>query len=158
MSRDAASIELPAHAHLPGRNARHPEDAFDAVRATAEAAGTPEQLADSLAWRAGLAYYREGFHWECHEVLEAVWMQCRPNSAERHFVQAIIQLANARLKLAMGRESAASRLSAHARQLLREAGLGGRAPIFGVSFGFLEAELGALDRELQQENAPSTAL
>lgn len=141
---DPGEIAFPDHAHVPGVNARHAEDAFDAIRASAVAGAGTQALAGSLAWRAGLAYYRGGYFWECHEVLEAVWMACAPNSAERHFVQAIIQLANGRLKLAMGRPGAAARLGAQAGQLLHEAGLHGRAPVFGVGFDFVAREIAAL--------------
>lgn len=58
----------------------------------------------------GLAYFDAGFFWECHEVLEAVWRQTTDPSAERDMVLALIQLANARLKVLMLQPRAAWRL------------------------------------------------
>lgn len=110
----------PTHAYVPGRTPRHPEDAFDILRATARAGDTPEMLARSAAFRAGLHYLDTGFYWEAHEVLEPVWMALPRCSAERAFVQALIQLANGRLKLVMERPKAALRLALIARDHLGE--------------------------------------
>lgn len=103
-------VAAPPHAYVPGTNARHPEDWFNGVKQSV----TPDMPMDVLhltsAWTAGLAYLKAGYFWECHEVLEAVWMQTRDGTAERDMVQALIQLANARLKLRMKRANAAWRL------------------------------------------------
>jgi uncharacterized protein len=105
-------IPMPPHAYVPGRNARHPEDWFDAIKAGVTPDLSAAALADTAAWRAGLAYLDAGYFWECHEVLEAVWMQTPDPSPEREMVQAVIQLANARLKLRMDRPRATLRLCA----------------------------------------------
>ena len=97
-------IPLPPAPYVPGRTPRHPEDWFDQLKADAA------RLERSTAFRAGLVYFDAGYFWECHEVLEAVWMAAPDPSAERDFVQAIIQLANARLKARMERPRAVLRL------------------------------------------------
>lgn len=102
---------LPDHAYVPGETPRHPEGAFDALRDTARPGMPVAGLIASPAWRAGLRFDAAGFHWEAHEVMEPVWLALPPNSAERRIVQAAIQLANARLKLRMGRPAAALRLA-----------------------------------------------
>ena len=112
---------LPPHAHVPGVNARHRDGLFDAIRATVNSGMTESQLAQSPAFRDGLRFHRAGFFWEAHEVWEAVWMACGEGSGEKPFVQGLIQLANARLKLAMDRPKAASRLCDLASQCLDEA-------------------------------------
>ncbi|WP_223426789.1 DUF309 domain-containing protein [Tateyamaria pelophila] len=66
-------------------------------------------MQSSLAWRAGTIYRAEGYYWECHEVLEALWMTA-PDGPLRRYVQAVIQMANAQLKEKMGRPKAAVRL------------------------------------------------
>ncbi len=101
---DAPPAPLPPHAYVPGRTARHPEDWFDPFKDIA-----PDPL-NSPAMRIGLYYFHEGYFWECHEVLEAVWLALPDPSAERQMVQAVIQLANACLKLEMGKRRAAERL------------------------------------------------
>jgi len=103
-------IPLPPHAYVPGRTARHPEGWFDPLTDSIPAGCDPQLLHRTQAFEAGMLYLREGYYWECHEVLEAVWMRTRDPSPERETVQAVIQLANARLKLAMGRPKATSRL------------------------------------------------
>ncbi|WP_213545720.1 DUF309 domain-containing protein [Vannielia litorea] len=108
-------MSAPAYAYVPGRTQRHPEGAFDAIRATAE----PEPLA-SEALRTGLDWIDAGYFWEAHEVLEPVWMAL-PDGPARTGVQALIQLANAGLKARMARPAAALRLCDIAARLIVEA-------------------------------------
>lgn len=93
------AVVFPSHRYVPGQTARHPEGWFDAVKAE-----------DATALRTGVAYFEAGYFWECHEVLEAIWLRAQDGSDERIMVQAVIQLANARLKLVMARPKAAVRL------------------------------------------------
>lgn len=124
-------IPRPPHVYIPGQTERHPEDWFDPIKASVGAGMRATDLEQTEAFRAGLAYLDAGYFWECHEVLEAVWMETPEGSAEREMVQAIIQLANARLKLLMNRPNAAWRLcnmvSAHLGRLERN------VPILGLS-------------------------
>lgn len=113
-----AEIFRPSYAYIPGQTPRHPEDAFDAIRDTAQAGMTPVDLAACDAFQTGLSYIETGFYWEAHEVLEPVWMVLENPSDDRQFVQALIQIANASLKLEMGRPKAALRLVAISRGLL----------------------------------------
>lgn len=113
-----SSIKLPSHAYIPGKNSRHPDDAFESIRQTAIPDQDADQLAQSDAFKAGLCFLNAGYYWEAHEVLEPVWMALPDDSVERRFVQGLIQLANGRLKLLMERPKAASRLVDHARSLI----------------------------------------
>lgn len=123
---------LPPHAYVPGQTPRHPEDLFDALKEGIET--TPSnKLIESNAWCAGLRFIQEGYFWEAHEVLEAVWMACPPNSAEKLMVQAVIQIANAKLKKKMGRTSAAERLHQQAKQLAEEAVLRAGGNVLGLA-------------------------
>lgn len=110
MGERAGNIPLPPHAYVPGKTPRHPEGWFDRLTADVPIGGSETALQASTAWAAGMFYFEQGYYWECHEVLEAVWMQAAPDTPTRHMVQAVIQLANARLKLAMGRPKATLRL------------------------------------------------
>ena len=101
---------MPPHAYIPGRTARHTEDWFDEIKSSVHPGIEPEDLCYTQAFKAGLFYLDAGYFWECHEVLEAVWMQTPLGSHEREMVQALIQLANARLKVVMARPRAARRL------------------------------------------------
>ena len=110
MRSSREGIALPTHAYVPGKTPRHAESAFDAITVSVLPGMTPGELITTQAWQAGLLYLRCGYYWECHEVLEPVWMQLPEATPERDIVQALIQLANARLKLKMGRPRAARRL------------------------------------------------
>lgn len=79
--------------------------------------GAPAAHHPALAY--GLALYHAGFHWEAHEVLEAVWLATARNGRDRAAVRAVIQLANAALKAALGRPRAARRLLVEVGQLLQ---------------------------------------
>ena len=102
---------LPSYAHIPGQNARHPSDAFDRAKASALDVTEDVTAPANKAWLYGLELLARGFYWECHEVLETVWLRARPNSKARAAVQGIIQIANAALKLKMQKPNAANRLA-----------------------------------------------
>lgn len=108
----------PAHAYVPAKTKRHAEGLFDAVRDTAHAELTPDQLAQCDAFHHGLLYQQAGYFWEAHEVLEPVWMVLPDPSVERRFVQGLIQIANGYLKIEMQRPKAALRLAKIARDLI----------------------------------------
>ncbi|MBW4709318.1 DUF309 domain-containing protein [Roseobacter sp. YSTF-M11] len=103
-------VPVPPHLYVPGKTRRHPEDWFDDIKASVSSATPVRDLHETQAFRAGIAYLDAGFFWECHEVLEAVWMRTQDPSPERDMVQALIQLANAQLKVLMGRPRASLRL------------------------------------------------
>lgn len=146
MSRaPAGDWPLPDHAYLPGRTARHPDGAFDAMRAAAPKITRSEEAAANPAWRHGLRLFAGGWFWECHEVLEAVWMNAAPNSRERALVQAVIQLANAALKARLGETRAVARLCARARELAAAAAGPEDAAVMGLPAPALRAAIAAVD-------------
>lgn len=110
----------PEHVYIPGQTERHNAGTFDSLCNTAQASMSVEDLSRSAAFKHGLIYLEQGYYWEAHEVLEPVWMALERNSEERRFVQALIQIANARLKQLMGRKKAALRLCDISRALLDE--------------------------------------
>lgn len=128
----------PTHAYIPCQTPRHPSGAFDAVRSSVRQGMSPQDLAASPAMQVGLRYLAEGFYWEAHEVLEPVWMACPPNSRERAIAQALIQIANARLKTVMGRKAAAIRILALAKEHLRAASRG-EGPVLGLTTQLVQA-------------------
>ncbi|MGA9410567.1 MAG: DUF309 domain-containing protein [Roseobacter sp.] len=103
-------IPMPPHVHVPGFSPRHPANLFDNIKATVRPCIPPERLHSTKAFIAGRVYFEAGFFWESHEVLEAVWRQTKDPSPERDMVLALIQLANARLKVLMLQPRAAMRL------------------------------------------------
>jgi predicted metal-dependent hydrolase len=103
-------VPMPPHAYVPGRSARHPKHWFDEIKASVTPDIPAQELHETMAFIAGRAYFDAGFYWECHEVLDPVWMQTQEPSPERDVVLALIQLANARLKMRLGQPRAAWRL------------------------------------------------
>ena len=115
-----AARDVPKHVYVPGQTARHAEGRFAPVCATAQLGMSPAQLAQSEAFCTGLFYLQRGYFWEAHELFEPVWMALEEGSEERCLLQALIQLANAQLKLRMHRPKAASRLCIMVRGLLEK--------------------------------------
>lgn len=112
------AAQLPEHAYVPGQNERHPENTFDALKVSAVRGKSATELARCEAFLAGLKFLEAGYFWEAHEVMEPVWMALPDGTVERRFLQGLIQLANGRLKLRMGRTKAALRLVGQARGLI----------------------------------------
>ncbi len=143
----SAGWSLPDIPHVPGRTVRPVESpAFDAASAA------PIYTVDRM-WRQnetylyGLKLYDAGFYWEAHEVWEPVWIRSPGNSRERLLVQGLIQLANACLKVVMGRPEAAARLLAIAHQKIVEASHGGSA-MMGIQLRPLADAIADFDRRL----------
>jgi uncharacterized protein len=85
---------------------------------------TPVEAAaweSDAAYRYGARLHAAGFFWEAHEVWEAVWKAASKNGCDRLVLRALIQVANAGLKLRMGRKQAAVRLVDEASAELCEA-------------------------------------
>lgn len=135
---------LPTHRYLPGRTARHPEDAFDGIKARALRPTATATAARNEAWLYSLRLFDARYWWEAHEVLEAVWLNAPPNSAERAQVQAVIQLANAALKAELGKPNAAARLLTLTRERIAEAALGGKA-VMGLTGKRLQEVAAAIE-------------
>lgn len=136
----------PGHAYVPGRTARHQEGWADAVCGTVRPGMDARALSETSAFRHGLRYLEHGFYWEAHEMLEPVWMALPEGSAERHFVQGMIQVANGRLKMCMGRPKAALRLCGLARGLLPEARDGA---VMGVPVARMHGMIDSLEADVK---------
>lgn len=127
----------PSHAYVPGVNERHPEIAFDDLKVGVTEGMSETEMRESLAWRAAQEYRAEGYFWECHEVLEPLWMAAEDGPL-RSFLQAVIQMANAQLKEKMGRTKASIRLCDIVCTHLNDCA--GREDILGKSVDALRTE------------------
>jgi hypothetical protein len=116
---------LPAYRHLPGKTP-HP---------TRDPAGhsynQPEPDLPDLNhenWRKsqeylyGIDLFNEGYWWECHEVLEGLWLVAGTGSPAGHVLQAVIQCAAAHLKAFTDRPVGAMRLHDHSLKHARWSG------------------------------------
>jgi len=63
---------LPPHAYIPGQTQRHQETQFDEVISTIPSVIDFETLQTLSAFHTALNFMQHGFHWEAHEVLEAM--------------------------------------------------------------------------------------
>lgn len=120
--RRLTALPLPEAAYVPGRTPRTETGIAFEVARRAPAVTEADRWQSNEAWLYGIDLFGAGFFWEAHEVLEPVWINARPNSRERAAVRGVIQLANACLKLEMGRRGAALRLLRLATTDLRDAG------------------------------------
>jgi hypothetical protein len=133
----AESFPMPQWAHVPGETRE-----ADHARLAPVKAFVPHRFerivpADHPALRHGLALNDAGFFWECHEILEAVWMASPQGGRDRILLRACIQIANANLKSKMQRVAAAARLDDEAIALLDEVrarGPAGEAESFAAHF------------------------
>ena len=133
ISKDAANLQLPGYKHLPGSNPR-PDCSFLETVAKQAISPTEDRTANSnIAWLYGIRLYNAGYYWESHEILEAVWLNALPNSRERFLLQAVIHLANARLKMKMSRHAAVLRLQKLAMECMVRA-IPIPEPLMGVRF------------------------
>lgn len=145
MKRDGPSgppYPNPAWAYVPGQNARHPDGTFDQLCVSVRPGMTSAELAQTDAWLAGLQFIDAGYFWEAHEVIEPVWMAIPDAWPERKAVQVVIQIANANLKLRMGRPKAVLRICAIAESLLADGHAGCSA--MGVNRRDLKGKLESL--------------
>ena len=93
--RLATNLEFPRYAFVPGRNT-HPH------RAQPGAHGLAEPVDEPTAIRFGVDLFNHGYFWEAHEVWEKPWHQAAAGSDRKLFLQALIRLAAAALKLRVG--------------------------------------------------------
>ena len=97
---------LPAYRYLPGETP-HPITDPDG-----HSYGVDQTVAGESpeAFCYGVDLYNAGYWWEAHEAWESVWLSITPNSAERHALRGMIQVANAFLKVHMLRAGAVRKL------------------------------------------------
>ncbi len=119
---------FPAWAHVPGITNTADTEPLEQAKATVPPRFADVAPAGHPAFRYGVALCDAGFYWEAHEVWEAFWMATAQNGRDRQAVRALIQLANAGLKLRMGRRRAVRRLLVEARFRLEDVGPGRNGP------------------------------
>ncbi len=114
LPRYAPQMPLPAAPHLPG-GGRPPPD----LRIPT-AAVPPNRTPVSVAHCWATDLHNRGYWWEAHEVWEQPWRAQPRDSAARHLLQGLIQLAAAHLKwhqgLARGRRALGRRALGHLQQ------------------------------------------
>jgi len=97
-------LRLPRHAHTPGEATEPDLVPLDEAKALIPGRFTAGVPINHPALQFGLRLYENGYFWEAHEILEAIWMVAPQNGRDRLALRALIQLANAALKPETTRE------------------------------------------------------
>ena len=133
--RPVLDYPLPSMRHVPGTGPAPDLGQLEAIKALVPSRTVATAWRENVPYLYGMTLFAASYYWEAHEVWEPVWMNCSPNSPERHLLQALIQYANAALKRDMGRARATRRLiedcEGHLRRIPRAVGQGA---FMGVDF------------------------
>ena len=149
--RYAPANPLPPYAYVPGHDLPHPvnDPSGHSRNAHAQAHGAPntpatlghlppdpasrrQTVAATLAadprWLYALDLFNGGWYWEAHEAWEGFWNTLGRTTPEARFVQGLIHLAAAAVKVREGKPNGVARHTQRARELLggsRAAPVGG---------------------------------
>src|SRR5882724_7858726 len=107
-------LTLPRWAYVPGTGIEVDRAPLERIKAQVPSRFDGFVPAAHPALTYGLRLNDEGFFWEAHEILEAVWKAAPPGGLDRICLRACIQIANANLQLKIGKLRAAERLIAEA--------------------------------------------
>jgi len=161
--RYTPAIPLPPYAYVPGHDLPHPvtDPRGHSYASYAQARGAPntpvlfaylpvdsasrcQVLAATLAadplWLYALDLFNGGWYWEAHEAWERIWHSLGRTTPEARFVQGLIHLAAAAVKIREGKPNGVARHTRRARELLggsRAAPVGGA--LAGLSGGHGES-------------------
>lgn len=180
--RYAPDIPLPRYAYVPGHDLPHPVNDPDGhshgnvpqppplpsdamARLPTEPASRRLALAALLAadrrWHHALDLFNEGFSWESHEGWEQFWHALGRTTPEARFVQGLIHLAAAAVKIREGKPAGVAKHTQRARELLGGAGTASEGGAEGSqrfdaaarSLGLDPVSLGAVVAELETYRA-----
>ena len=139
MMRRASAIPLPPYSYVPGHEHPHPvtdprghshdpasrRDSGDSPSAARTSIDSVPLHADRAAglpadahWLHATDLFKEGFYWEAHEAWEHFWNGLGRTSPEARFVQGLIHLAAAAVKIREGNQAGVTSHTKRARQLV----------------------------------------
>lgn len=127
--------ELPPHPFVPGATSRPPGEGRDRP-----APWRPEEWRGLESWLWAVDLFNHEYWWECHEVLEGLWLAAGRTSPHARFVQSIVHLSAACLNARRGHASASRRQAARAVRGLRSARSRGRV-VMGIEVERLAADV-----------------
>ena len=136
--------------HLYGHTHPAPIPSESLAQLPTEPASRRQSLAALLAttphWLYALDLFNEGFYWESHEAWEPFWHGLGRTSPEAQYVQGLIHLAAACVKIREGRPEGVRRHTQRARTLLGDLG----AANLGAALGLAPDSLSAVVAELEK--------
>jgi hypothetical protein len=102
-------------------------------------------------WLYAVDLFNEGFYWESHEAWESFWHALGRTSPEAQFVQGLIHLAAACVKIREGRPEGVRRHTQRARTLFGDLGAAsiGDAGIHAADLGLAPESISSVVRELE---------
>ena len=103
-------------------------------------------LAANSRWLFALDLFNAGFYWEAHEVWESFWNALGRTTPEAQFIQGLIHLAAAAVKIREGKPAGVSRHTQRARELLGDL----EAARLGGTLGLAPDSLSAVVKELEK--------
>jgi hypothetical protein len=178
-SRCAPANELPPYAYVPGHGLPHPvNDPRGHLYATRDSAHEPpisgatlsalptepdarlrgltSALTGNTQWLFAIDLFNEGFYWEAHEVWEKFWHALGRTTPEARFVQGLIHLAAACVKIREGKPAGVKSHATRARKLMGEirgevgaANVGGEESGSSGILGFAPESIAAIFAELE---------
>lgn len=121
--RYAPAIPLPPYGYVPGHGLPHPVNdpaghLYGARGSAHEQLISNAPLTENVRWLYALDLFNAGFYWEAHEVWESFWHAFGRTTSEAKFVQGLIHLAAAALKIREGKPTGVTRHTQRARELL----------------------------------------
>ena len=167
--RYSPTTTLPPYSYVPGHDLPHPvnnpaghiyavrDSAHEPPISAAVLAALPTTLdprrralaavlADNSRWRHALDLFNAGFYWEAHEVWESFWNALGRTTPEAQFVQGLIHLAAAAVKIREGKPAGVARHSQRARDLLGDLGAADGGDTLGLAPESISAVVAELER------------
>ena len=149
--RYAPANPLPPYAYVPGHDLPHPvtDPRGHSYHAHTKTNGVPQPLAGlahlrpdpvsrcrvlaaSLAadpqWRFALDLFNGGWYWEAHEAWEGFWIALGRTTPDARFIQGLIHLAAAAVKIREGKPNGVARHTQRAWDLLGVSSGRGESP------------------------------
>lgn len=165
--RYAPDTPLPPYSYVPGHELPHPvndpqghlyaqaSQAHEPLITTSQLSTLPSDpssrryalaaiVAENPQWLYALDLFNAGFYWEAHEAWETFWNTLGRTTPEARFVQGLIHLSAACVKIREGKPMGVSRHTKRARELLGEleaANPGGTLNLAPESLSAVVAEL-----------------
>jgi len=166
--RYAPAITLPPYSYVPGHDLPHPvNNPAGHLYAARDSAHEPPisaavlavlqtephsrcralaaLIAENSQWLYALDLFNAGFYWEAHEVWEGFWNALGRSTPEAQFVQGLIHLAAAAVKIREGKPAGVARHSQRAREHFGDLG----AADVGDTLGLAPESISAVVTELE---------
>lgn len=158
LTRYCPARPLPAYRYVPGVHPHPTRDprghSFGAAATLAVPGWDPRDWPRLEAWTWGVDLFNRFYFWEAHEAWEALWSSTRRSGDPGLFLQGLIQIAAALLKVRMGSSAGASRLSDTAIEKLNR--VAARSPfLMGMDVVATQREMRTYFRPLASQVLPS---